>query len=204
MTLTKKQFEALKQELEIQSEEADEYVQQEDSIYAEYAADFGYGDGRIDLDAISPDMQDTIKTIAKSMSRTELLAMLIECCELTYVPNMYTRDNELYSVIIGETEHQLSDEAWEQYQKCSGQQFGDLQRYAGIYSSCKRTDSSGMFYGSHDYERWAMIFDGDRFDKWTLKNKPKIKFTKSNATIVEGGKHNFQPAKPIGKLSVAS
>jgi hypothetical protein len=142
---------------------AEEYnTENEDCSLAEFCQSFGYHESNINQVIRDADLADETKAlltahVSKHGSR-ETFNLLAKHCELKCV-GIYTQTNEVYSVQIGEIEHQPDDKLIEAYLKLSPKSQEKVRKACDWHisdSSCK-----GWLYIGCDYERWVMVCDED-------------------------------------------
>ena len=135
------------------TEYTNNYVENEDCGIAEYAQCFAYGES--DKDDIADKIEriewlsDEDKKIIKALSYSELAGI----CSLELVSGIWSREDEIFSCVIGEVEEQLPDELFAEIKKLNDEELEYIER------NCDGYYSDGFLYVNRDYDRWSMILD---------------------------------------------
>ncbi len=170
LKIRQKRVDQFIQDFEAECEFAESYVTSEDSCLAEFVSDFGYGEGDVNLDRLDDDIKPLVVEFLQSHSKKQLS----EFCTIELV-GVHYQDNEVFGAVIGEQEHQLSDELDGRFKKFNSLEREHIERMCCIRGS--------WFYTSHDYDRFVLVLDVDRF---TEEYKPVP--TKPKLTVIQGEK----------------
>lgn len=150
---------------DFQSEEkwAEEYATSTDSCLAEFCSDFGYGEGEVSYNRLDKEVAEAVKQYLL----THTVSDLAKFCDVE-LGDIYYQDNEVYSVSIGEQDHQISDDL--------GARWGKLtEAEKDLVKSETGYNDNGWFYTCHNYERFVLILDVDRFLEEAPKTKASVK-----------------------------
>ena len=140
------------------------YLENEDNSMAEFARDWGYGEGltygemveRIDEEEVI----EVIGELEKVLESHQIMNLVQECCDVERT-NEFIQHNEMYGVCIGEVEWQPSDDLEERFLELTDEEQELVQNQAEYYVSTGAC--GGWLYVSMDYDRWVSVLDTDRF-----------------------------------------
>lgn len=141
---------------------AEEYSESEESPLAEFVSSFCYGE--IDISQIidharfADETVELLKAHWNRFGRKTTLDLLESVSELQ-LGDIYYRDGEICSGVIGEQEHQVDETLAEAYQTLSPEEKLRVQRESGAGIISSSQDNGRFIYTSDDYSRWIMIAD---------------------------------------------
>lgn len=182
-------------------ERAEEYDTSVDGIYGEFCSDFGYGESEIEYDHLDGEVIELIKSIPNK-DRKRIVA---ECSSVIH-GSMYVKANEVFSVQIGETEHEIDEEIMQKLDTLTNEEYEYVRKHVNVYLKEKGNSCSNCFYISHGCDRMILILDEDIL-KEKVMTKEWVKTKKTAITnYLEKECHfrdyKFLPAKQYGKKSV--
>ena len=123
-----------------------------ESPHAEYAESLGYGDSEVDLRNLSDEVADTLnKMKGKQLNRWLLDNNLVSVVKT----GIYRCDGEIFSINVGETEHELPRDLLEELDTLSDEEKDFVAREADGYLK------SGHIYLDHNYDRFVAVVDED-------------------------------------------
>lgn len=155
-----------------EEESAEEYALNEDSCLGEFVASFGYGDGTVSFEYASDELKQAIEEFLQFKPVRDLVPFCsVEVCGMHY------EDNAVFSATIGEQEHQLSDELDERFDKLSE---AEREYVNGELYEKWKVGSSKFFYTSHEYDRFVLIIDEDKF---LSSKRPKLSKQKKQKLV---------------------
>lgn len=157
----KSELDALAAQIDEIAQSTDELLETEESMHADYCQSFGYGDGEPDLRDLTDEIAPKVKALKKATGK-DFKSELASVCNLEFT-GIYTRSNEVYSVIIGEYEDQLPEEIAAQARAMSDEEKEYLR--CQISNACLGYSCPDCIYINKDYDRWALVVDEDRLDE---------------------------------------
>jgi hypothetical protein len=169
-----KLIKAINQEVTAQE---DYTISDPDCSEAEYAASFGYGDGKIDYSSLTREQAAYLKTLDKDTIK--------DMCTLMAVDH-YTQDGEIYSVYLGEIEVHFSGMLREKLEKLTEGEFAIIKRL----TSASTTEYG---YGNCDYHRWVMVVDLEQLDNLICQHRITVGFD-----VFDGGARYYKK-RPVSK-----
>lgn len=183
------------------TEQAEENDTDPNGSIGEYCSDFGYGESEIELDNLESDTVELIKSIPVK-DRKRIVA---ECSEVVY-GSMYIKNNEVFSVSIGETEHQFDDDTLNQLKALTDEEYEYVRNQVNCYIRERSHSCSDCFYINHGCDRMILVLDTDLLaekvmdKKWiTAKKKAITEYLENECHFRD---YKFLSAKQYGKKSV--
>ena len=152
---------------------AEEYVSSsEDSPTAQYVSDWGYDDLELDdvLESIDDDeCKEVARALANKIGEKECISLIRDHCSLI-TAGMRLENNEIFSMIVGEQDWQVSDELEEKFSLLTDSEKAEVARQV----SSGYVSNNGMVYVGSEYDRWVFQLDTDLFME-AVANKHNIK-----------------------------
>ena len=123
-----------------------------ESPHAEYAESLGYGDSEVDLRNLSDEVADTLnKMKGKQLNRWLLDNNLVSVVKT----GIYRCDGEIFSITVGETEHELPLDILKELDTLSDEEKDFVAHEADGYLK------GGYIYLNHNYDRFVAVVDED-------------------------------------------
>lgn len=145
----------------IQSEEewcTEYYKENEDNVVADYVSSLGYREGMHEVEDRVNDMD--IPQIMKDWINAQG-ENIADYCSLE-LAGIYRVENEIYSMTIGEQEHEISEELKEELAKLTPEEVAAIELKTGLRGH--------YIYVPFDYDRWVMVLDFDRVAKEVIQS----------------------------------
>ncbi len=133
-------------------EGCEEYAESTDSCLAEFCSDFGYGEGDLSFEYMEDDIKETV--VALSKTNENWRSLILPFCSVE-LHGIHYVDNAVFSVTIGEQEHQL-DELDAEVSKLN-------ETEQKIIRDKTYMKPGGWVYTSHNYSRFVLVLDVEAF-----------------------------------------
>lgn len=135
----------------------------EDTLYAEYLESYRYGELDI-VEAIGNSrLPDDVKRFILKHKKPDAIKKHIEPYLSIGVTGIYTCDEEIDSLTVGEIEEQLPEELTAQWEALNHEEKTYVSRKVDAYFP---DDGDGQsIYIDHNYDRYVLLFDVDSYEQ---------------------------------------
>lgn len=135
----------------------------EDTLYAEYLESYRYGELDI-VEAIKKSrLPDDVKRFILKHKKPDAIKKHIEPYLSIGVTGIYTCNEEIDSITVGEVEEQLPEELTAQWEALNHEEKTYVSRRVDAYFP---DDGDGQFvYIDHTYDRYVLLFDVDSYEQ---------------------------------------